>query len=134
MDITDPSAVTILNILNIDPIELAQWVSYHLLNVKIPRPNANTSVSTLMPQVQSLISDIPNKMCLATELYGVVIGAKANNQAVKRITKNTEVENAITLLGANEAILYRAIQTLQTLYDGASRLITIGDQQIRMGK
>jgi hypothetical protein len=134
VNVNDPQGITVLNILNEDPIAVAQWASIHIIGVRVPEPGPNTAVTTLMSEIQTLLAKIPNRMGLATELYGIVVAAKANQQAAKRFEKNIDVENAITTMTAIETVLYRCIQTLQTIYDGTSRLITVGEQQSRTGR
>lgn len=133
-DPSDPNAINVLNILQADPVSVAQWASIHIIGIRVPEPGPNTAVSTLMAEIQTLLAKVPNRMGLATELYGIVVAAKSNYQTAKRLEKNVETENMITTLTAIETVLYRSIQTLQTIYDGNSRLITVGDQQTRIGR
>ena len=128
---TDPNAVTVLNITTLDPVNVAQWAGRNILGLRLPEPGPNVAVSTITPRITELLAQIPNRMALASELHGIVSAALANQRVAKRFSKDTDTENAITTLTALQEILYRAIQTLQTLYDGASRMLTAAAHQMK---
>jgi len=115
--------VNITNILQVSPSELADWVSSNLLSVRLPTPGPN---HTLNPQkdLVPLLPDIANRILVATELYITVVGAKPAWTIEKRNGNKEAAESAITVLSANIDLLHRSIQSLNTTYEAASRMLT----------
>jgi hypothetical protein len=132
----DANHVTILNVINANPTDVAVWAGEHLLGIRLPEPGPNTAVSTVTQEAVRLKGVIPNRMALATELYGMVSAALANQKVAKKLAaeKSMDVESAITVLGAIQDILYRCIQTLAVMDEGAGRLIIGANVLDRMGR
>lgn len=116
--------VTVLNILQTQPQDLAQWVATELLAVRLPEPGPNHTIDVgtdILPK----FAIIANKVVFASELYAIVVGAKVGWSITKEAgTDPVNAKNAITTLNANIEMLHRAIQSLQTMYEAASRTMT----------
>lgn len=130
--------ITVLNVHQADPMDLALWCNTNILSIRIPQPGPNTPVSTIIPEITRLLAEIPNRMGLATELYGVVVGHQARLKVAKKTTSEAidkkQLEGETSLINASFDILYRAIQTLQTQYEAASRMITVMDSNDKMSR
>lgn len=107
-------SVTILNILEVTPLDLGLWVSTKILgDVSLPVPTANQPLdinADLMP----LLPLIANRSVFITELYVACMGAKP--LAVKT-TNDAPMSTAN--IGAKIDILYRTIQTLEAVRETA---------------
>jgi hypothetical protein len=126
--------ITVQNILQTQPLQLAEWVSQNLLDVRLPVPGSNSSLN-VHTDVVPLLPVIANKMAVCTELYNMCIGAKAPWSVAKRISeRKAEAENNVTTLSAHIDILYRTIQTLDALRETASRMVTSANQAIRLNQ
>lgn len=130
----DPNAINVMNIIDADPMLVAKWSAQHLLGISIPEPGPNRSISTIAPDIQTLLAVLPNRQGLATELYGVVTASLANQRVAKKFQKTSDVESAITILTALQDILYRCIQTLQSQIDSCKALNITGNQQSRLDR
>lgn len=132
----DPNAVNVMNVLDVNPVDVAKWAAQHLIGEKLPEAGPNTAVSTVAVDAFRLLSVYPNRHALATELYGIVTGALANQKVAKKLAteKSIDTESNITLLSASQDILYRCIQTLEALREGAGRLMTSANNITRMGQ
>jgi hypothetical protein len=115
--------VNVTNVLTVPPDKLAMWVRDNLLNVRLPIPGAN---HTLNPQtdIVPILPDIANRIVIATELYIIVVGAKPAWTIEKRTGDKDKAADAITVLSANVDLLHRTIQSLNTVYEAASRMMT----------
>lgn len=119
-----PNEITIYNILQHQPIELAQWLSEHVLNVRIPQPGPNHTLD-IQTDLMPIIAQIANSIAMVTELYNLCVGAKAPWTANKKNPdKKADAETNITIMGAHVDILYRTLQSLEAMRESASRLMT----------
>lgn len=116
--------VNITNVLSTDPIDLAQWISVKLLNLRIPVPGPNNMLN-IYGEVMPLIPMIANRISFATELYVQCAGAKPTYTKLKKdpATKS-QAEDALAVISSHLDMLYRAIQTLDAQRESASRMIT----------
>lgn len=127
--------VTIENVSSVDLVEFATWVNRNIMSIRIPVPGPNHALSSVIQSVIPLYADIPNRMGIATELYGMVSAEIANMKRDKAGLDGDmkkEMEKALVDVNARQDILYRCIQTLSAQYEGASRLMTASEQQSRL--
>lgn len=129
-----------INIENVDSADIEDfgiWVAKHLGGVRIPRPGPNLAASAIMPQIADLLAEIPNRLALATELYAKICAIQARLKEQKsgldKGEMRTVVETQLMFITAKIDILYRKIQTLQSLYEAASRMITVIESSSRLG-
>lgn len=119
-----PNEITIYNILQHSPLEVAQWVSANMLNVRIPQPGP-THTLDIQNELLPIIAQIANNIALCTDLHNICVGAKAPWTANKKNPdKKAEAETNITIMGAHIDILYRTLQSLESMRESASRLMT----------
>jgi len=126
--------VTITNVLDKTPLQVAQFLNTHVLNNKIPQYTANSPLNVLEDLVPRL-SKYANDHSYVTELYNIVISAYFEQKKNKRSGNNGFNEDAYTDLEAKKEILYRTAQALDRLYEAASRLMTgIGAPDPKMNR
>lgn len=128
-------SVTITNILNTAPYDLAVWVSDNVLNVTLPIPGPNTTLN-VQTELLPIVARLSNNMALVTNLHNVCIGAKSGWTIAKRLAVDVDKKKAddnVTTLGALVDILYRTIQTLDAQRESASRLMTGTNHTQRLG-
>jgi hypothetical protein len=129
--------VTVENINTVDIEELGVWVADWLLGVRIPRPSANVATSTIMPEINSMLADIPNRASLCTELYACVVGHVASLKVQKSHKKLLDedvykaIETDLMVATAKQDILYRTWQQLEVSFKGCSRMVGVADNEIR---
>ena len=124
-DVTDPRAVNILNVCEVDPIKFAMWVNYNLEGLRLPRPGPNGDVTGGM--IAPFLAELSNRVQFATELYNTLAGYQANIKAEKKELGKllgAGLEKMNTLLEAKKDVCYRTIQSLTNQYESASRLLT----------
>jgi len=116
--------VNITNILATDPADLAKWVATRLLNLRLPIPGPNHTLN-LQGEILPILPAIANRISFATELYVQCAGAKPGwTKAKKNPDTKEAAEDALAVLNSHMDCLYRAIQTLESQRESASRLIT----------
>ena len=129
-------SITIENIMDADLLEFADWLDNNVLGIRLPQPGPNTAASTVMPEVRSLLAVIPNRISFATELYAIVTAKMAAYKVDQRRLGNNKTtakddDNTARMMCMQD-LLYRSIQTLQTQYESASRMITVMDSENKM--
>ena len=126
-------ATTITNVLKQRPSDMAGFISTHILSHKVPSytPNHPLSVSELVP----LLSLYANNHAYVTELYNVVFCALYEEKKHKRSKDGQYDEDIYTDLEAKKEVLYRTAQSLDRMYEAASRIMTgIGAPDPRSGR
>jgi hypothetical protein len=127
--------VTAVNILQVRPEELAQFINICILRNYIPDYTPNTPLSVendLMPRLSKYCND----KGYLTELWNLVTSALFDQKKFKRIkdTENRD-EAYYTDLEAKDEILKRSVYQLDRYYETASRLMTgIGAPDVRQGR
>jgi hypothetical protein len=126
--------VTVVNVLEVPPREVAHFLNTHVLNNKIPLYTPNHQVSVQADLVPRL-GKYANDKAYVTELYNIIISAYFEQKGSKRRKDGQFDEDAYTDLEAKKEILYRTAQALDRMYEAASRLMTgIGAPDSRMGR
>ena len=115
--------ITISNILQVEPLILAQWVSENILDLRIPDHGINGTSD--MNEIVLVMVKSTNRIAFINELYAMCIGAKAPWTIAKRSPDlKAQAETNVTTLTSSIDILYRTIQTLDSIRDTAGRLVT----------
>ena len=126
--------VTILNILQVQSVDLAKWISEEILNLKLPECGPNCTIS-IQNDIMPILAAATNRMSLITNFYNTVIGAKAPwSSAKKSPDTKSAAESVIVVLNAHAEILYRTLQSLEAIKDSASRLMTGASQNDRFNR
>jgi hypothetical protein len=119
--------ITVTNILQVSARDVGFWVREHIMNRELPQPGPNHTLN-IQDDLVPLLAVYANNQSLATELHSIVTGDLVSWKLAKKRpgaygdVKN--VEENLENLKAIQEILYRCIQTLQTKYDAASRMMT----------
>jgi hypothetical protein len=123
-----PIQVTVLNILQTQPSDLSLWINEHIMGIRLPVPGANYTVN-IQQDIAPMLAVISNRIAFATELHGIIVGAKPGwTNEKKNGGDKVKAEAILATLSANEENLYRAIQSLTTMYEAASRMATCLNQ------
>jgi len=126
--------VTIINVLDKPPHQIAAWLSTYILSDRLPQYTTNSPVSVLTDIVPRL-SRYANHHSFCVELYCMVISAYFEQKKYKRGGTGNFNEDIYTDLEAKKEILYRTMQAVDRLYEAASRLMTgIGEPDPRMNR
>jgi len=114
--------ITITNILIKKPEEVTAYINTHVLSHKVPQftPNHPINVTDLVP----LLSIFANSHSYITELYNVVFCALYEQKKHKRSKDGQHSEDQYTDLEAKKEVLYRTAQSLDRMYEAASRIMT----------
>ena len=115
--------VTILNVLEVPPPELAEWTACDLLSLRMPEPGPNCTVD-IHADILPKLAIIANRIMLASEVYVILTGAHASWAVAKRNKLHPDADNNITTLNDNIEIIHTAIRALQQMYEASSRLMT----------
>jgi len=100
------TSVTVLNVLEVKALELAQWVSANILNVSLPEHGPNRQIN-VEAEIMPLLSITANRLVFTTELYIICMGAKT------LATKGVDDVMSVASINAKIDILYRTIQALE---------------------
>ena len=113
--------VDVTNVVDVSPIDLATWISSDILNVILPEfgPNITLAVNDVI----ELLPVISNKIAMTTEFYNHCVGAKSMLAGAKKHDK-TPVEPSLTYMTSKVDMLYRTVQSLESLRETASRMLT----------
>lgn len=126
--------ITVTNILEVEPEQVAQFMNMHILSNKLPHFTANNAISVtseLMPR----LCKYSNDKAYVTELYNIVISAYFKQKAHKKDKDGNFDDTVYLLLEAKKEILYRTSQALDRLYEATSRLMTgIGQPDSKMNR
>jgi len=126
--------ITITNILEKGPQEIAAFLNTHVLAHKIPQYTANNPL-TIQHDLVPLLGLYANNKAYTTELYNIVISALYTQKAHKRSKSQFYDDDVYTMLEAKKEILYRTTQALDRMYEATSRLMTgIGQPDSNMGR
>ena len=126
--------ITVVNVLERDPHEIAAFLNTHVLGNKIPQYTANHPLS-IQHDLMPLLGIYSNNKSYVTELYNIVISALFAQKIHKRKKNEFYDVDVYTMLEAKKEILYRTAQALDRMYEAASRLMTgIGQPDSRMGR
>lgn len=114
--------VNITNVGSITPESLSLWINNEILNFNLQEVDANSTVDgvssvKLMPQ-------IANKLMTVTGLYVHLVAAKPQWQKAKKEKTDDSADTIICYLNAKIDMLYRVIQTLETVQSVSSRVMT----------
>jgi hypothetical protein len=105
--------VTILNILEVTPLELGFWLATHVLNdIQLPSPGPNQTLD-INKDIFPLLPKLANKVAFVTELYIQCVGAKPGS------TKANDNIMSTANVNAKIDILYRTVQTLESCRETA---------------
>ena len=97
--------LTILNVLDTDPVDMSIWIAQNVLNFQLPEKFQFDVEVDLLP----LLPVITNKSILMTSLYGRCLSAKPGSTKV-----STDMKTSTPHLTAKIDMLYRTIQTLES--------------------
>jgi len=126
--------ITVTNILNVEPEQVAYFMNRHILSNKLPQFTPNHQVSIkgdLVPRLAKFAND----RSYVTELYNIVISGYFKQKEFKRGKADLFDPDAYNSLEAKKEILYRTAQALDRLYEAASRLMTgIGQPDSNMNR
>jgi hypothetical protein len=126
--------ITVTNILEKRPEELAGFLNTHVLSNKLPIYTANHQVS-VSSEIVPRLSKYANDKAYVTELYNIVIAQYFKQKSSKRNDKDNYNDSLYVELDAKKEILYRTMQALEGLYEAASRIMTgIGEPDPRLSR
>jgi len=126
--------LTILNVLDQKPENMAGYLNTHILSLKLPVYTANQQVS-VPTEIIPRLSVYANNRCFVTELYNIVIAQYFKQKSSKRNDKDNYNDALYVELDAKKEILYRTMQALEGLYEAASRIMTgIGEPDPRLSR
>jgi len=126
--------VTVLNIMEKRPEEVAAFLNTHVLSNKLPIYTANHQIS-VRDEIIPRLSKYSNDHSYVTELYNLVIAQYFRQKKEKRAKSDEYDEDEYTDLEAKKEILYRTAQSLDRLYEAASRIMTgIGEPDSRLSR
>lgn len=113
--------ITLENVIEATPLQLAKWLVKEILSVRIPDigPNSTLDVKDLMP----LMQNIANRIAVVTEFFVVVVGANPTASYV-RSSNNLDTKAAAESLSRKKDELYRTLQTLESMRETVSRMMT----------
>lgn len=115
--------VTVLNVLEVPPDQLASFLNAAILAHKLPQYTPNSPVD-VQSQIVPLLSKYANDKGYVTELYNIVLAHLFAQKKYKRIKDDRRDEGMYSDLEAKQEILYRTWLTLDRYYEAASRLMT----------
>ena len=126
--------VTILNVLEKSPLDIAGFLNTHVLNQKLPIYTANHPIS-VRDEIIPRLSLLANNHCYVSELYNIIIAQYFMQKKNKRAKSDDYDDEEYTDLEAKKEILYRTAQSLDRLYEAASRIMTgIGEPDSRSNR
>jgi len=115
--------VTITNILDLEAIQVSNFLNAHVLSNRLPPYTPNNQLSIQADLVPRL-GKYANDKAYCTELYNIII-SKLYEQKKHKKNKAGEYDGDIHLdLEAKKEILHRTVYALDRLYEAASRLMT----------
>jgi len=115
--------VTITNIHQVSTDQLSQFLNAAILSHKLPQyhPNQPLDVQT---QIVPLLSLYANNKAYVTELFNIVVSAWYEQKILKKNKDSRWNEDEQSRLEAKKDILYRTWQTVDGMYEAASRIMT----------
>ena len=119
-------SINVTNIVDVPALDLSFWVATNLLNIRLPEYGAN-STPNVRQEVVPLLPVLANRLAFATELYIVCLSAKAalnNDKKYSDAAKKAEATQKLIQISAHIEVLYRTIQTIDSLRETASRMMT----------
>lgn len=114
--------VTVENVVTVTPLQLGQWLVKKVLNVRIPRVGPNNTIN-IEADLIPLMPTIANHIAVVTELFVVVVGATPTASYL-RSAGNIDTKAASEALSRKKDELYRTLQTLESLRETVSRMMT----------
>lgn len=115
-------SVTVENVLDVTPLQLAKWIVIDVLSLRLPAPSLNVTVhieSDLVP----LLPVLANRIATVTELYVVVVGATPTQTTI-RTSGGQDSKLVYESLSRKKDELYRTLQTLESMREAVSRMMT----------
>jgi hypothetical protein len=108
--------VSILNILDVTPLDLGVWLSSNILDIRLPVPTPNQPLD-INTDIIPVMPVIANRIMVVTELYCICMGAKP------LATKST-AEDPLSTANLNAKIdsLYRCCQSLEAIRNTAASM------------
>jgi hypothetical protein len=126
--------VTITSILTDKCEDVVGFLNTHVLNQKLPIYTANHPID-VRAEIIPRLSLYANNYSYVIELFNVVLSAYFRQKANKRAKNDEYDEEVYTGLEAKKEILYRTAQSLDRLYEAASRIMTgIGEPDPRTSR
>lgn len=115
--------ITVLNVLDVSPLELSEWIGANVLSIRVPEPGPNHTLN-VQTDILPIIARIANLEAVVTEFYIMVVGATPTATSVRTSKDDTEKKITSEILGRKKDILYRTLQTMEALRESASRMIS----------
>lgn len=115
--------VTVVNIHQISTDHLAQFLNAIILGHKLPQYHPNKPID-IQSQILPLLSLYANNKAYVTELFNIVVSAWYEQKISKKNKNEQWDEDLYQRLDAKKEILYRTWQTLEGMYEAASRIMT----------
>jgi hypothetical protein len=126
--------VTITSILTDKSEHVVGFINTHILNQRLPIYTANHQIS-VRDEIIPRLSLYANNYSYIIELFNVVLSAYFRMKSNKRQKNNEYDDDVYTDLEAKKEILYRTAQSLDRLYEAASRIMTgIGEPDPRANR
>lgn len=121
--------ISITNIGDVTPTQLAIYISRRLLNTYVPVAALNQPL-IITADTANLLGDFANRLSFATELWSMVradLGRWKNKKRRASKEEKPDIEDKVEDLNAKVDMLYRVVQSLQNKYEATSRQVTILD-------
>ena len=123
------SNIDVSNILTVSPIELAIFLVDNM-TVKVPEYGLNNTIN-VHGEIEPLLPIVTNKISLCTELYIMVLAAKPPQSETKG---NPEAKSVAEGLISKRDQIYRIIQTLESVRESISRMMTAASRNMQTTK
>lgn len=114
--------ITVENVLTVTPLQLARWISSEILSIRLPLADVNSTLS-ITTDLVPLLPVISNRITLLTELFVIVVGATPPYTQVMS-SGNKDMKALSEALGRKKDELYRSIQTMESMRETVSRMMT----------
>lgn len=115
--------VTITNVKEVTTEHLSQFLNVTILAHKLPTYHPNNPLD-IQSQLVPLLSLYSNNKAYVTELFNVVVSAWYDQKILKKKKDPNWSEDEQSRLEAKKDILYRTWQTVDGMYEAASRIMT----------
>lgn len=115
--------VTITNVKEVTTEHLSQFLNTSILSHKLPNYHPNQPLDT-QTQIVPLLSLYANNKAYVTELFNIVVSAWYDQKIMKKSKDPAWDESEQSRLEAKKDILYRTWQTVDGMYEAASRIMT----------
>lgn len=114
--------VTVENVIQVTPLQVGQWLVKEVLNIRVPKVGPNNTVN-IEADLIPLMPAIANRIAVVTELFVIVVGATPTASYL-RSAGSIDTKAASEALSRKKDELYRTLQTLESLRETVSRMMT----------